>query len=291
MINGQQFIVQNCQNANVFVFDHISSVTVDDCTDCAFFFGPTKGSIVLRNCIDCRVMCASQQFRTRDCKCLQVFLYSLTTPAIESTYDVKFACFSFFYHDLAEHFKESGLSVFNNSWNQIFDFNAIEGEIHWSLFPSDVRPEDYFPSLTSIEDMETSMDSVVSVVPKTLGSKFDKNDQTCVVIFFSDGNREKRAKAFIKEMEHKSCSLIRTREFSMKEHEAQNVFGTDSYNSVIIRGPVIALEYSGTLAIKACQDVAKSIALETGSTGLVYVSSNPNTALKQVQLLFNPPDN
>ncbi|RWS06133.1 protein XRP2-like protein [Dinothrombium tinctorium] len=210
----------------------------------------------------------------------------MTMPTIESTYDIKFACFAFFYHELNEQFKEAGLSVFNNHWYRIFDFNQSEDEMHWSLFTVDVRPEDYFPNLTSVDEMEISMDSVVSVVPKTLGSKLDKNDQTCLVIFFSDGNREKRAKAFIKEMEHKSCSLVRTKEFSMKEHEAQNVFGTDSYNSVIIRGPVIALEYSGALASKKCSDVAKSIALETGSTGLVYVSTNPNTVLRQVQLIF-----
>ena len=76
----------------------------------------------------------------------------------------------------------------------------------------------------------------------------------------------------------------------MKEVEASNIFGTDSYNSVINRGPVIALQHCGPHAIKNCQEVAKAIALDTGSTGLVYVSSNPETALRQIRLIFNPID-
>jgi len=76
----------------------------------------------------------------------------------------------------------------------------------------------------------------------------------------------------------------------MKEVEASNIFGTDSYNSVISRGPVIALQHCGQDAIKNSQEVAKSIALETGSTGLVYVSSHPETALQQIRLTFNPID-
>jgi len=37
-------------------------------------------------------------------------------------------------------------------------------------------------------------------------------------------------------------------------YEVQQVFGTDSYASVLRRGPVVALEYCGANCIKLCQD-------------------------------------
>lgn len=35
----------------------------------------------------------------------------------------------------AEQFKSAGLSVFNNLWHQVYDFNALDGENNWSLLP------------------------------------------------------------------------------------------------------------------------------------------------------------
>ncbi|KAI1280509.1 Protein XRP2 [Halotydeus destructor] len=295
-IKGQQFIVQNCSASSIWLFDHINTVTVDDCRDCVLFIGPTKGSIVLRNCINCRIMCASQQFRCRDCRCLSLFLLCSTKPTIESSHDLRFGCFSFYYRQLPEQFKEAGISIFNNFWYQVYDFNALDDDVnenHWTLLPPDIKACDYFSSAANFDGSEVSMDSMLSVVPQTKGIKQESQspslhvtDQICLVIFFSDGNREKRTKSFIREMDHQSCSLIRTREFTMDDAQGQQVFGTDSYSPVIRRGPTVALQYCGPNCIRCCQEVAKSIALETGSTGLVYVS-NPNNTKRQVGLVFS----
>ena len=42
-INGQQFIIQNCQSSQIFLLDHINTITIDDCSDCTIFIGPTTG--------------------------------------------------------------------------------------------------------------------------------------------------------------------------------------------------------------------------------------------------------
>lgn len=74
----------------------------------------------------------------------------------------------------------------------------------------DGQPADYFQSISNFDGMEISMDAVLSVVPPTVGIKPPEAvDQTCLVIFFSDGNREKRAKSFIKEMEHQPVIIFR----------------------------------------------------------------------------------
>ena len=41
-IGGQQFMVRNCVGANVYLFDHIDTVSIDDCKKCNIFVGPTK---------------------------------------------------------------------------------------------------------------------------------------------------------------------------------------------------------------------------------------------------------
>lgn len=39
-LNGQQFIIRNCTNTKIFLLDHTSSLTIDDCSDCIFVTGP-----------------------------------------------------------------------------------------------------------------------------------------------------------------------------------------------------------------------------------------------------------
>lgn len=57
-------------------------------------------SVSLRNCINCNVMVACQQFRARDCNQLNVFLHCITQPTIENCTQLGFACFSFNYTSL-----------------------------------------------------------------------------------------------------------------------------------------------------------------------------------------------
>lgn len=102
---------------------------------------------------------------------------------------------------------------------------AVYSFVHANSFPilplrallrsQETNVAEYFSSISNFDGMEISMDALLSVVPQTLSSwQPGANDQTCLVMFFSDGNREKRAKSFIREMEHQSviislpCSLL-----------------------------------------------------------------------------------
>jgi protein XRP2 len=42
-VEGKQFMVQNCKDSFIYVLDHCSTVTVDDCTNCKIILGPTRG--------------------------------------------------------------------------------------------------------------------------------------------------------------------------------------------------------------------------------------------------------
>lgn len=58
------------------------------------------------------MMCASQQFRTRDCKRMDLFLYSATHPAIESCHNLRFGCFTANYTEL----RSIASSIISREW-------------------------------------------------------------------------------------------------------------------------------------------------------------------------------
>jgi len=57
-------------------------------------------SVFVRDCSDCKLMIACQQFRTRDCKKLDTFLCCTTQPIIEASTGMKFGCFQYHYPEL-----------------------------------------------------------------------------------------------------------------------------------------------------------------------------------------------
>lgn len=48
-INGQQFIIQNCNGCLIYLLDNLATATIENCTDCELIIGPVKGSVFLRN--------------------------------------------------------------------------------------------------------------------------------------------------------------------------------------------------------------------------------------------------
>ncbi|OPL20514.1 hypothetical protein AM593_06874, partial [Mytilus galloprovincialis] len=100
-VNGQQFLVQNCENCNIYVFDHSAAINIDDCVNCNFFLGPIKSSVFIRDCKNCKFILSCQQFRTRDCNKIDIFLCCNTQPIIEASSGMRFGCYQYFYPELA----------------------------------------------------------------------------------------------------------------------------------------------------------------------------------------------
>jgi protein XRP2 len=66
-IMGQQFIVESCHNCNIFLLDHLASLTLDNCTNCFVVTGPVASSLFMRDSRDCTLITVSQQIRLRNC--------------------------------------------------------------------------------------------------------------------------------------------------------------------------------------------------------------------------------
>ncbi|XP_041367232.1 protein XRP2-like [Gigantopelta aegis] len=288
-VGGEQFIIKNCKDSSIYVFDHSATISIDDCVNCNIFLGPVKTSVFIRDCKQCRLIVACQQFRTRDCSKLDVFLCCDTQPIIEATHGLRVACFQYFYPELEAQFRASGRSVFSNNWYNIHDFTPVPDETNFSFLPEDAKVEDYIPlpAADQFASMGISIEPNKSVVPMTTGTRRKKSDESCLVIFFDDGSASHRALTVIRELKSNKtdCVLVQSKEVTLQPFEAQRVFGTDSYALAVQQGPVIGLEFNGEGVIAYCQKVV--VDLTKGTTGLVFVSQNLSSANQQIENFFS----
>ncbi|XP_054161626.1 protein XRP2-like [Oppia nitens] len=277
-IVGQQFIIENCEFTNIALFDYINTITIDECNNCTIFIGPTIGSVVLRNCVSCHIMCCAQQFRSRDCKNIDIFLYCATQPAIESCYDLTFGCFSANYKGLEDQFKKANLSVLNNNWTNIYDFTLNDGEQHWSLFANSVKAEDYFSGIPNDNDIDLSFNSTASIVPKTVGpmpTTLGISGELCLAVIIAGEQTLKTAISLINDMKNESeIYLLKTKEFNAITTESQLMFDVEP-NQVIV-----ALLYKGLDCIKRSQNIGK------GYSGVMFIT-DLMTIYKQMSVIFN----
>ncbi|XP_074661001.1 protein XRP2-like [Tubulanus polymorphus] len=292
-VRGQQFMINNCEDCNIYIFDHIATVTIDDCTNCTIFLGPVQQSVYIRDCTDIRLMAACQQYRTRDCRKVDTYLCCTTQPVIESSTSMKFGCFQCFYPELEPQFHKAGLSVYNNNWSTIHDFTPVPGENNFSIMDNDEEASqlfslptaDYFHSLQN----KVAFTATKCVVPKTMGSRRKISDESCLIVFFNDGGQHYRAHKLVEEMRaHTKCNLVQTKELTMQLNDAKRVFMSDSYTHALKQGPVIGFEYNGDDCIQLCQQAV--VAVMQGSTGLVFVSQNKSLAQQQIENFYNYAD-
>nr|XP_033803578.1 LOW QUALITY PROTEIN: protein XRP2 [Geotrypetes seraphini] len=288
-VAGQQFVIQECENCNIYIFDHSAAITIDDCTSCRIFLGPVKGSVFFRDCKDCKCIVACQQFRARDCRRLDVFLCCATQPIIESSTGIKFGCFQYYYPELPFQFKDAGLSIFNNTWSNIHDFTPVEGENNWCLLSNEMV-QDYVPLPDSeeLKAVRICTDPTRSIIPVTQGRRPKKSDELCLVVFFAGDYTMANARKLIDEITAKGFLLIQTKEVAMKPEDANRVFHEKASNFVHLLedGPVVALEFNGDGAVEECNAVVNAIFSGTK----VFVSEKKTSASQDVDNFYNYAD-
>lgn len=231
-VDGQQFIIQNCEDCNIYVFDHCATVTVDDCTNCRIFIAAIKSSIFIRDCSNCVIVTTCQQFRTRDCKRLDVFLYCVTKPIIESTTGVKFGCFQFNYPTLKNQMLAAGLNVFSNNWNCIHDFTPVPGEKNYSFIPKTDSIINYLPlPITEpYNTLQISTEARESVVPYTMGASFRPEGSTCLIAIAHCPQQTAIAESIIGKLS--TLNLIQAAELKLSVAQAKSIFPDKFANKV-----------------------------------------------------------
>lgn len=92
-----------------------------------------------------------QQFRTRDCRDVHVYLSCPSQPIIESSHNIHFGCLTLNYEQLAgstilcicadvddlfvflEQYHTAGINPWNNNWSHIHDFTTSTDGKNYSL--------------------------------------------------------------------------------------------------------------------------------------------------------------
>ncbi|XP_078739894.1 protein XRP2 [Lampetra fluviatilis] len=321
---GQQLVVAACSDCRIVVLDHSATVTVDDCVRCRLVLGPVKGSVFLRDCEDCEVLVACQQFRTRDCRGLSIFLCCSTQPVIEASTALKFGCYQFYYPELASQFRDAELSIFNNNWSSVHDFTPVPGERNFSLAADPGLLPGLLPTAAAAtttttaagkdrpaageEEVEgekveggewageqwaavlrvrASVEAARSIVPATLGAgRRRPSDESALVVFFGDAYATANARKLVDEMVSRGLVLVQTKEVAMKSDDAERVFREHAAHLTthLQKGPVIGLELNGDGAVESTNSVVKTLFTPTTP---VFVSASVDTASQDVDSFYN----
>ncbi|KAI8914495.1 tubulin binding cofactor C-domain-containing protein, partial [Gorgonomyces haynaldii] len=124
------FEIQDSTHCEFYLMNPIAQCTIDQVHQSFVFLGPSEGPVFLRDCSDLTIVCASQQFRMKNCKNCHVVLHCATAPVIELSDNLLFSEYSYYYPHLISQFHVAGLSLFSNKLHELYDFNPGN---HWQF--------------------------------------------------------------------------------------------------------------------------------------------------------------
>ena len=264
-IAGQSFVIEECEDCDIFLLDHSAAVTVDVCTRCRLYIGPCESSVFIRDSSRCAVVVAAQQLRLRGCTELSVLVYvGASQPSIEASSAIRLSSFAFPpYPQLSAQFRAAGLHPFNSQWSNVHDFHKKDadedGQPHWSLLPYGTGPAELgFPSLSSATDGRLSAPDADAddVVPQTWGERPLASRESVLVLLTAGDTNEGRARGYDlirdvrQRMREGDLHLLRTRCVRLPEDKAQRATGVSGLG----KDALIGLEWDGEDAQRVLRD-------------------------------------
>lgn len=261
---GQAFVFSNLTDCQVLIFDNTAQITADDCKNCTFFIGPCEGSVFVRTCQGCKIVVSCNQFRTRDCKNLDVLLHCAQgQPVIEASENVRFGPFDGAYAELADQLRAAGLSPWDTEWANVHDFTPDEGAKHYEFLPDSTRAADLLGAPIATLGGKVAPFGA-AVVPRASGqSRDDKSGLCFALVGEDDGAPQSALNAAGK------AALIRSRRREMSARQLDDlktVAGAALASGASVApkaGGVVGFEFSGQGSSEA---VAKALG---GGPGLV----------------------
>ncbi|XP_046388765.1 protein XRP2-like [Ischnura elegans] len=277
-VDGQQFTIQNCSNSTLYVFDHMNTVTIDECSECKFVLGPVKESVFIRDCKNCVCVVSSGQFRTRDCSNVDIYLCCPTQPIIEASINMRFNCLQFNYISFSDHLKKARLSPFNNIWNCVHDFTpgdlaSSEASGHWNISRRLCYPEVPLNGNRNFESVELDFSWEKSQIPWAMpplsrevkmwtNQSLEAQPNACLVVLTSGPEDQQNAAMLfyrtLKQLEP-DCKLSSSKELFMNSDHpfAKNTFGK-SFDS----GNIVGLRFYGHQCWELCNKVYEYLSEE-----------------------------
>uniref|UniRef100_A0A6U2EBU0 Protein XRP2 n=1 Tax=Hemiselmis andersenii TaxID=464988 RepID=A0A6U2EBU0_HEMAN len=285
-INGQMFIVEDCEDCDIYVCDNTAQVQVDYCKRCRIFIAPSESSIFIRNCEDCKCIFACQQLRTRECVNCDFLLYVSTAPVIEESKNMRFGCFRFFYFSLAQQFEAAKLSVYDNKWSEVYDFTP--GKDNWSFLPLNTKASDLIKPLsahpgsfsTAEEEAAHGDDSVVPVTAGLRKGDFAGKERSFVLLLPS---KAPEGPALFSKLPE-SCTLIQTKQLQLDAAKVKTLLEKCSDSTVTgsAKGMCVGVEVAGDGALAGALKAVEA----AGGSAVAYASGDADAASFELNVFF-----
>ena len=175
-IKMNSFLIDGCENCQIFILDITAQITIDECRNCCIFMSPCESSVFIRNSENCKIVSISSQLRLRDCKNINIMLYAATNPCIETSINVNFFCYQFSYFNLIQQMDICKLNISNNSWNNVQDFGVDEKSI-FEVKSNDTDFKDIFEFIfeNMPNEIENELNPIKELVIPLTNNKFDTN--------------------------------------------------------------------------------------------------------------------
>lgn len=257
-VNGQQFIIDGCEDCNLYVLDHNAAITIDDCKNCRIFIGPCDSSVFIRDCVGCKCVFLCRQFRTRNCEDCDFSLYCATRPIIESSKRLRFGCIDFHYDGIEDGMKACKLSKFTNYWSNIHDFTKAPN--NWSFLPVDTRADDLLAPLPAAKCLQAGgTPNPPPFVLRTWGERDAVSSETAFVLLPASADQEQSADMILSQMR------LATRTGVILVHTNKAVVDVDTAKQLV---QLVAGQIRGhsSQLVKALSK-GKAIGLEFGGVG------------------------
>lgn len=264
-VNGQSFTIDNCQDCHLYILDNTAQVLIDECRGCTIYVGPCASSVFFRDCSDCNFIVACQQLRTRSSKRIKLMLFCGTRPTIETTTEIEFSCFQFSYFSLMEQFNKTNMSVWNNKWSQVYDFNHAKGLHHqinnFASLDELVDWDKFAAGLSGVDIEEFKMESPV---PLTTGPS-NSSDPREFAIAFGEESASNFYTSLLKIDGSVKNSLVRTCKCKLDADNMKILFQGDKAAATAAQKQSILVGFE-FLSSEAMKKALSAVITEGGGT-------------------------
>ncbi|GAB0093266.1 tubulin-specific chaperone C [Sergentomyia squamirostris] len=124
-VNGQDLTLNDLENCLVRIIGHPGSIQLSKMKNCVLITGPVSRSIFADDCSNCKFLFACQQMRLHTSHNCDIYLHVTCRAIIEDCTGIRTAVYNFTYPDISADFRDAGLDVDRNNWQDVADFNWL----------------------------------------------------------------------------------------------------------------------------------------------------------------------
>ena len=99
------------------------------CVNCTIFIGPVDGPAIFKDCSNCQVAVASQQFQAKGCHDCSFGMYSATGPTLSQCTRICISPWCGSYSHLDAHFQSANLDPNKNQFSNVYDASQDDGAV------------------------------------------------------------------------------------------------------------------------------------------------------------------